>query len=198
MIPDWQFNYWGPLLFRTTISSEDVLKLKSICRKEPKLDHRTRLAGLIKDEYAIDHHKFLSIIEPYLKDFREAMIQWYACKAVPKIDVSSSCVNYMKAGEFNPPHVHTRCDFSSVVILDVPEELKKENREYLGTAAGPGSLQYMSGESVEHIISQKTFFPAKGDFFMFAATLRHLVYPFQSNIERVSIAANFKVEVIEK
>tara|TARA_R110000824_G_scaffold137102_1_gene301140 strand:+ start:4418 stop:5014 length:597 start_codon:yes stop_codon:yes gene_type:complete len=198
MIPDWQFYYWGPLLFRTTISSEDILKLKSICHKNPENDFRKKLAGILKYEYTIDPHKFISIIGPYLKEFREAMIEWYACKDVSKIEVKTAWVNYMKAGEFNPPHVHGGCDFSSVIFLDIPEELKKENKEYVGTAAGPGSLQFMSGESLDYTINQKTFFPAKGDFFMFAATLRHLVYPFQSNIERVSIAANFKVEIVDK
>ena len=38
MSPYWQFYYWGPLLFRNTISSEDILKLKSICHKKPEND----------------------------------------------------------------------------------------------------------------------------------------------------------------
>ena len=198
MSPYWQFYYWGPLLFRNTISSEDILKLKSICHKKPENDFRKKLAGILKYEYKIDNLKFMNIMNPYFKEFRQAMIEWYACKAVPKIEVTSVWVNYMKAGEFNPPHVHTRCDFSSVIFLDIPEELKKENKEYLGTAAGPGSLQFMHGDPVDHTINQKTFFPEKGDFFMFPGTLRHLVCPFQSDIERVSVAANFKVEVIDK
>ena len=198
MIHNGQFYYWGPLLFRTTISSEDILKLKSICHKNPENDFRKELAGILKYEYTIDPHKFISIIGPYLKEFREAMIEWYACKAVPKIEATTAWVNYMKAGEFNPLHVHRGCDFSSVIFLDIPEELKKENKEYVGTAAGPGSLQFMSGESLEYTINQKSFFPEQGDFFMFPSTLRHLVCPFQSNIERVSIAANFKVEIVDK
>ena len=100
----------------------------------------------------------------------------------------------MKAGEFNPPHIHTGCDFSSVLFLDIPEELKKENKAYVGTASGPGCIQFLSGEPSTYSIHQKTFFPKTGDFFMFPGSLRHLVYPFTSDIERISIAANYTVK----
>jgi hypothetical protein len=44
------------------------------------------------------------------------------------------------------------------------------------------------------LITDKYFMPVAGDFFIFPAHLRHVVSPFKSSVERVSIAANFKKE----
>tara|TARA_R100000315_G_C5181736_1_gene105441 strand:- start:174 stop:776 length:603 start_codon:yes stop_codon:yes gene_type:complete len=190
----WQFFYWGPLLFHTTILPGHLKKLRSICRKDPKLDHRKSLAGIIQHEYTIELRDYLEIMVPYLSDFNQAAKEWYSFKKGADIVVTSAWVNYMKAGEFNPPHIHTGCDFSSVLFLDIPEELKKENKAYVGTASGPGCIQFLSGEPSKYSIHQKTFFPNEGDFFMFPGSLRHLVYPFKSDIERISIAANYTVK----
>jgi len=191
----WQFYYWGPLLFRTKLNNEDVQKLKSICHKDKKKDFRKKLAGIINHEYEIDNQSYINVMIPYLNYFQEALLEWYGCKKINKIEVTAAWVNYMKAGEFNPPHMHPECDFSSVVFLDIPKELEEENSKYVGTAEGPGSLQFMCGEPMKHSINQKTFFPENGDFFMFPGILRHLVFPFTSNVERISLAANYLVDI---
>ena len=191
----YSFYYWGPLLFRTTVSKEDIDRLKSICSKDKTKDFRKKLAGIIDHEYEIDIQKYTNIISPYFNYFKEACYQFYNAKEITKMETTVAWVNYMKKTETNPLHMHPECDFSSVVFLDIPEELKKENKEYLGSSSGPGSIQFLFGEPYKHNISQKSFFPETGDFFIFPGTLRHTVYSFKSDIERVSLSANYKIEM---
>ena len=108
--------------------------------------------------------------------------------------ISSAWVNFMKAGEFNPPHIHDDCDFSSVLFVKVPEKLKEENKKFPGAGKGPGSISFMYGEERPHSMTYKGFFPEEGDLYIFPADLEHWVYPFISKGERISISANLKFE----
>jgi uncharacterized protein (TIGR02466 family) len=191
-----KFYYWGPLLYHTEITEEHINKIKSLCNnnKNIKNDVRKELAGHIKEEYSIDKHDFSKIISSYLNEYQNAFNHWYGVK-LKSLEVTSTWVNFMKAGEFNPPHIHTECDLSCVIYLDIPEELKKENEQYLGTLnkGGPGSISFLYGEDNDHIISMVNSFPKKGDFFIFPRTLKHFVFPFKSNVERISVSSNFKI-----
>ena len=101
----------------------------------------------------------------------------------------------MIAGEFNPPHVHENCDFSSVLFIQIPEKLKEENKKFVGQGGGPGSISFNYGESQPHSTSHRYFIPEEGDLFIFPATLTHFVAPFLSKGERISMSANFKLNV---
>ena len=107
-------------------------------------------------------------------------------------------VNFMVAGEFNPPHTHMSCDFSSVLFVKVPEGLKEEHKKFTGTGGGPGALSFMQGGAQNFSISHINLLPEEGDFYMFPATLTHFVSPFTSKGERISISANFKFDLKRK
>jgi uncharacterized protein (TIGR02466 family) len=190
-----KFYYWGPLLFHTKISDEDINKILSICIREKTKDSRKVLAGHIKEEYYIDYMRLTDILKPYFNNYIEFFNNWYGLE-LKSIETTNSWVNFMKAGEFNPPHIHTECDFSCVIYLDIPKELIQENKEYIGTAlekGGPGAISFRGAISnVKYSIHRVDCFPEKGDFFIFPATLEHFVYPFKSNCERISVSANFK------
>ena len=47
----------------------------------------------------------------------------------------------MKAGDFNPLHTHGG-DYSFVLFLDVPKQLKKEQEAFKGTSSKPGALMF--------------------------------------------------------
>ena len=47
------------------------------------------------------------------------------------LNIDSAWVNYMKKGESNPMHIHLPCDLSSVLYLDVPDELLEEQKNLL-------------------------------------------------------------------
>tara|TARA_R110000751_G_scaffold247172_1_gene346995 strand:+ start:38 stop:646 length:609 start_codon:yes stop_codon:yes gene_type:complete len=189
----YEFSYWGPMLFKIKLPSQDLKKCAQLCNKKSSFVNDT-LAGVIKHQHYISSQKFYDIIDPYLTSFRHCFQQWYGKPLTHKIMISSAWVNFMKAGEFNPPHIHENCDFSSVLFVKISDKLKEEHKKFLGTANGPGSISFTYGEAQPYSIASRGFFPQEGDLFIFPATLTHFVAPFMSQGERISISANFKLE----
>ena len=189
-----QFNihYWGPLLFKMKIKTGDVKAVRKICDGATE-KFNTQLAGIIDDEVIIDKIKYIEIIHPYLMAYKQAYKLWYS-KIIDKITVNSAWVNYMKKGECNPPHVHDDCHLSSVLLLQVPETLKKEQRDWTGSGMGPGVLSFSTGNPHAFHTNSFEFKPEAGDFFMFPWNLTHSVSTYKSDVRRISIAANFSLE----
>ena len=97
-------------------------------------------------------------------------------------------------GEYNPAHLHTQCQISTVMYLKVPEMLpsRKEHR-----ANDDGSILFFGNASrdVDFSVPQIVCSPKVGDFYMFGAHQQHAVYPYrcaegQKEIERRSISFN--------
>ena len=65
-----------------------------------------------------------------------------------KIQMDKVWVNYMKEGEFNPPHVHIG-DLSCVLYLQIPKDMNK-NKNYVATSEAPGSIQFIYGENLKN------------------------------------------------
>ena len=189
----YNYFYWGPMLCNIKIPATDLKKFAKLCTKKSSLVNET-LAGVIKHEHYISGQKFYDIVEPYLVSFRHCFQQWYGKSLHNKILIRSAWVNFMTAGEFNPPHIHGDCDFSSVLFIKVPEKLKEEHKNFKGSGVGPGALIFMYGESHPYSIATRTCFPEEGDLFIFPATLTHFVAPFMCKEERISMSANFKLE----
>jgi len=189
-----KFYYWGPLLYHTEIKNKDIKNIKSLCIKDVNKDFRKDLAGHIIEEFSIDNNKLLNIIKPYLDKYAFNYKHWYGSN-LKSIKINTSWVNFMKSGEYNPPHMHTNCDLSCVIYLDIPIKLKEENNKYVGTLkqGGPGSISFNYGEHNKNVINNITLFPKKGDFLIFPNNLTHSVFPFKSNIERISVSANFSI-----
>jgi len=186
------FYYWGPLLFRITLSPEDIQALKNVC-KEARLeqrDNRKHLAGIIKEELLINTVKYTEIVKPYLEAYQDAFKNFYGTK-LDHIQTESAWVNYMKKGDFNPPHIHFQCNLSSVLYLEIPPGLEKENQEFIGQGFGPGAIHFLLASSQPLYNSTYTFRPKVGDFFIFPWSLMHTVAPFKCKGTRVSVAANF-------
>ena len=187
----YEFSYWGPMLFKIKLLSQDLKKYAQLCSKKSSFVNDT-LAGVIKHQHYISSQKFYDIIDPYLTSFRHCFQQWYGKPLPHKIIIMRAWVNFMKAGEFNPPHIHENCDFSSVLFIKIPQKLKEENKKFQGSGGGPGCISFTYGEFQPYSISSKEFFPEEGDLFIFPATLKHFVAPFMCKEERISISANLK------
>jgi len=185
----YNFYYWGPLLFNIKLQPQDLKECAKLCSKEASFVNET-LAGVIKHEHYISPVKYSKILDPYLASFRHGYEQWYGKPLTKQINTVTTWVNFMVAGEFNPPHIHTHCDFSSVLFVKTPEKLKEEHKKFPGAGEGPGSIAFTYGESQPASISSRNFFPEEGDLFIFPATLVHFVSPFMSEGERISISAN--------
>ena len=103
--------------------------------------------------------------------------------------MSALWINYQKANEFNPPHDHDG-KLSFVIYLQIPEELKKENKEYKGRSCGPGGIQFLYGDGPRDAVTYMSYFPQERDMFIFPAWLKHWVSPFKSNCTRISVSGN--------
>jgi len=190
-MPDYNFFYWGPLLFKIKLRPDDLKECAKLCSKKASLVNNT-LAGVIKHEHYVSTREYYKAIDPYLNSFRHSYRQWYKKPLTATIQVTMAWVNFMVAGEFNPPHIHNDCDFSSVLFVKIPEKLKEEKKKFTGNGGGPGSLSFTYGETQPHSINHMYFFPQEGDLFIFPATLTHFVAPFMSEGERISMSANFR------
>ena len=189
----YNFFYWGPLLFKVKLNPTDLKACLKLCSKKSSEVNET-LAGVIKHEHYVNSHKYCKIINPYLAHFRNAYNQWYNKPLTQSITMTLAWVNFMTAGEFNPPHVHHNCDFSSVLFVKIPKKLREENKKFTGSGGGPGSISFTYGETQKYSSTQSTFFPEEGNLFIFPATLTHFVAPFMSQGERISISANFRFD----
>jgi len=195
MIKEARFYYWGPLLFKTKLDKGDVEALKKLCNEAQlkKIDARKDLVGVIKEELNINKKKYAAITKPYLDAYSVSYKNWYGEK-FKKIETVSVWVNFMKKGEYNPPHAHINCHLSSVLYLNIPPGLKKEEQQFKGKGGGPGAINFLICGPQDLFNHYYTFKPEVGDFFIFPWSLTHFVGPFQSSGTRTSIAANFKIK----
>ena len=84
-IPYQVFGF-GPLIYKVKFSNKEKTDLKNLCKKDKKKDHRSRLAGNIRNEYSIDHIKYEKIINNYLEVFeKDAYPFFYKRKALSKL-----------------------------------------------------------------------------------------------------------------
>ena len=98
-------------------------------------------------------------------------------------------INYQKPNDYNPPHDHDG-KLSFVTYLQIPKELKKENKKYTGKSCGPGGIQFLYGNGPRDCITYMSFMPEENDMFIFPAWLKHYVAPYKSNVTRISVSGN--------
>ena len=185
---------WGPCIVQLRISEDFQKKLLSGAAeaRKNKKDYRHMLAGIIKEEYAYeDRAKYVDEIAQFLGVYDLAYQKWKneEYKHKPEYLLKSLWVNYMKKSEYNPPHDHA--DYLSFVIfLKVPEEITKEQKEYKGNSAGPGSLTFLYGDGNRQSITYQSVVPQDRDIFIFPAWIKHYVAPFYSDVTRISVSGN--------
>ena len=186
-----RYYFWGPLLYHSTVSNCDEI-LKDF-KEGPSFNEN--LAGILNYQFSYDPAVFKHHTYNNFKNFFSCYEMYYNKKLEYRDHrIESSWINFMKKGEFNPPHIHVGGQFSCVLYLYVPNELKEENKKYKGTdQSGPGGIQFMYGEDRDHNISAINIFPNTGDLLIFPANLRHVVYPFKSNCTRISMSANINL-----
>ena len=190
----YQVLQWGPCIVHLKISEDfqqKLLKGAEVARKAKK-DFRSQLAGIIKEEYSYENRKdYVDEIAQFLTVYDAAYQKWKneEYKVKPEYILNSLWVNYMKKGEYNPPHDHS--DYLSFVIfLKVPEEITKEQETFVGNSAGPGSLSFLYGEGNRQSITYQSVKPKERDIFIFPAWIKHYVAPFYSDVTRISVSGN--------
>tara|TARA_R100001509_G_scaffold123422_1_gene77142 strand:- start:11 stop:616 length:606 start_codon:yes stop_codon:yes gene_type:complete len=194
--PPYMFYHWGPPFIKGYID-EDFRK--GLLERGSRLnsDFRTNLSGHIDNEkvYIKDEDKnyFCENMQKIILDYKKHA-EWYLNKPVfKKIELISLWINYMKKGEYNPPHIHTG-DISFVIYLEVPEQINEEKIVCADGKYGPGTIYFNYGDPAnKHSVNFLNFKPKTGEYFMFPANLLHQVAPFRSDVTRISLSGNFKI-----
>lgn len=182
---------WGPLLFHTSIEEKISQELLKNFKKENNL-YKKELANTVKEEFEFDKNLFSNLFKPYLNAYLHAAEQWYNKKIATSLEITHCWINFMKKNEFVPLHDHNT-DLSSVLYLDVPEKIEKESIEFLNKFGGPGAIIFKYGENKKLNITTSIIRPKKNDLLIFPSSLIHMVYPFNFEGTRISIATNYKL-----
>ena len=102
------------------------------------------------------------------------------------------------AGDYNPVHTHTDCQLTCVGYLKVPD-LSKEREKILGNAGNAGALEILgpagSNQSAYFESDRIGLIPKVGNWYLFPANLRHVVYPFKCDGERRSFSINLNTNI---
>jgi len=189
----YSYFHWGPFLFHTEITQEEcniIIEEGKKCRRKSN-DYRAKLAGHLSEEYKLENaERIAGWLKNYFNAYATGYNKWRGEGSMkPNFTLTSLWINYMKANEFNPPHDHGS-DLSFILYPDVPAELTQENKDFKGTMRGPGGVCWLYGEGNRQCISVVHRMPATRDLFIFPASLKHWVFPFKSNVERVSVSGN--------
>jgi len=189
----YNFYHWGPFLFHSTMTKElcelMIEEGRNVRGKSDEL-YVHKLAGHLDEQYKLGRDKIMPKLAVFLEGYCIGYNKWRGGGGMkPKAKLLSLWINYMKAGDFNPPHSHGG-DLSFVAFPDVPEELAEECAAFKGTMRGPGGLSWIYGDGDHTCISVVHQLPKTGDLYIFPACLKHYVFPFKSPVTRVSVSGN--------
>ena len=190
-----KYHHFGPYLAEMPVNPDYCARLLKLGKKL-KESHRSKLAGQI-------HHEYVYPIEtePWIfNEFQIYINTWiegwkrFSNKPEfnPKYRLEQMWINRMRAKEYNPIHVHTHCDLSFVLFLEVPQRMLNEAKKNETNAANPGDTCFLYGEDSAYVICEKQFMPKVNTLMIFPASLRHSVMHFNSKVIRTSVAGNVK------
>ena len=172
-------------------------------KKEERL-YTDKLAGHIKEEYALSIDKFVNDYFAWCSAQGPVYESWskksYLSDNMP-VFLESLWVNYQKKYEFNPIHNHHGfCSF--IVFVNIPYDLKKEENYF--SKINPSCQNHTSklsfintntlGEIITHCVDVDKSF--EGKMLMFNSIQSHMVYPFYTSDDyRITISGNLKFKV---
>jgi hypothetical protein len=190
-----QFN-WGPALWSTTLPKEICQNLLNKSKKNKKT-YRHKLASLIDNVNAFEDKDLQEIMEtlmPYVQPYVISIVEsmGFDTNRLAGLHLDDAWVNFQKQYETNPEHTHDG-DFSFVIYLQIPSDLKKEYDAFEGRGNGPGGITFRYGESVNWCITHHNRFPEEGELYIFPSKLSHWVNPFKTKCERISLAGNISI-----
>lgn len=187
------YYHWGPYLHRSSVRQEvcDDLLARGL---RSRVDHSANLAGVLEREYLFpeeDRRHIEALLNDELSIYARERSLYHGERPVPvSFRLDEVWINFMGAGDFNPPHTHYGGDISFVLYLQIPQGLKGEFESNRRNNAGPGSIEFSYGQPDAWVTSSHVILPAVGDLLIFPAQLIHFVSPFRANGDRISIAGN--------
>ncbi len=209
---------FGPLIYKTTLSEEfqQFLKEGAARTKEANKNIHHDQAGNLEDALAADFEdpeQFMTYFYPYAKECIEGHLHrfdvvhdkptWNSTTS-PSVEgvnfhlgSSGPWINFYRNHEFNPIHQHSG-DLSVVICIDIPLEIEEERQRYFKKTNMPcrGQLEFVEGTTGYMLPGSFKVIPKTGDMYIFPATLKHCVYPYSSEVERVTMSFNlFDIQV---
>jgi hypothetical protein len=191
-----EYFHWGPLICKYKTDLIFANKLTKLGRARKDNDYRQNLAGHIDHEFGFTTDDQQAFVKWYGKYF-DSYVAEYASRFgenLGGLELESLWINFMKAGDFNPPHTHSG-HISFVLFTSDMDDLTEEQEAFKGTGPKPGSIIFTYGEGLYtntpmwSIINHYNV-PKKGDLYIFPSLTKHWVAPFKTDMERVSISGN--------
>ena len=175
-------------------------------RKKHLPNANKQLSGKIPEEVSLFYggptsekmHAHSYVSEDILKWFYgifEHYLKWNNVLEY-NMDINSMWINEMKAGDYNPVHIHQGKLFtglSSVMILKLPKDMGPE----ITRPDQPmnGQLQIMGNAGGQFVHADYSPQMKIGDFYVFPYDMRHVVYPFTNKkAKRRTLVCNCDVD----
>jgi hypothetical protein len=163
-------------------------------KKIKELDHGSKLAGNVKQEFELDE-KFLES-SGFLKFLGLNTANWIKFSGfgeIKKFDVLSAWIVRQFKNDYNPTHWHTG-HVSGVGYLKVPNSFGETTQKTKKTNSN-GKLELIHGSRQFLSNSTLKITPSVGDFYFFPNYMMHTVYPFSgTDEERRSISFNAELD----
>ena len=188
---NFDFVFLGQSVLKYQVPLEVFVGLNELYETQNKHlpNANKQLAGKIPDEVSVFYagpsnkrmHTHSYVSEDILKWFYSIFdhyLKWNKIKDA-RMDINSIWVNEMKAGDYNPVHIHQGKIFtglSSVMILKLPKDMGPE----IARPDQPmnGQLQILGSASGQFVTADYSPQMKIGDFYVFPYDVRHVVYPF--------------------
>ena len=205
---NFDFVFFGQTCLKYKTPVEIFAGLTDIYEKRKKELPKAnkQLVGKIQDEVSLHYsgpkndkmhqHNFLptELIQWFYSTFKH-YLDWNRIEKY-NMNINSIWVNEMKAGEYNPIHIHQGKIFtglSSVMIMKLPSDY---GVEYSAPGKPMNGRLQISGSSAGQFCKTDYSPNVKlGDFYVFPYDMRHCVYPWNGNKEkRRTLVCNVDVE----
>ena len=162
--------------------------------KLDELDHGSKLAGNVKQEFRLEKD-FIeeSGLLKFLALGTTNWIKFSDQKEIKKFEVLESWIVRQFKNEYNPLHFHSG-HISGVGYLKVPKNFGTSHKSSKKTNLN-GQIALVHGNRMFNSRAMVNIKPSIGDFYIFPNYLMHTVYPFSdSNEERRSISFNAVID----
>ena len=194
VLPKHKYHHFGPYLAEMDVDPDYCARLLKLGKKL-KTSFRSKLAGQIEHEYVYPIGKepwIFDGLKVYINTWIEGFKVFKDPNLNPQYKLNTMWINKMKAKEYNPVHIHYKCDVSFVLWLQVPQQMLNESKKQATGGSPPGSISFMYGEDKWSVINEQTFIPKVYTMVMFPSDLRHSVMHFESKVTRISASGNIK------
>ena len=191
---------FGPSVVKLKIPDETITKMNDYVdkiindkKKLEKLDHGSKLAGNVNQEFLLEPEFMKSIKWPeFLASACGEWVLYEQKKKMKSFQIIKSWIVRQFKYEYNPVHWHSG-HVSGVGYLKVPENLGGTYQQNKKNNNGKLILLHGSRNLFSH--SNLIIKPEVGDFYMFPSYLMHAVYPFyDTDDERRSVSFNAQLD----